>query len=80
MVVGFGALDAHGSDKQPLLVLLPGEDVFDAGADNPRATAAGRTAPAPPIPRRSNRLAKPVPHVRDAREWCQSTSLSLQNR
>jgi hypothetical protein len=31
--LGLGAFDADGADEQPHLVLLPGEDVFDAGAD-----------------------------------------------
>jgi hypothetical protein len=31
--LGLGALDADGADKQPHLVFLTGEDMFDAGAD-----------------------------------------------
>ena len=31
--LGFGALDADGADEQPHLVFLPGEHMFDAGAD-----------------------------------------------
>jgi hypothetical protein len=37
--------------------------------------AAADTAPAAPIPHRSNQLAKPVPRGHDARAWHQSTSL-----
>ncbi len=31
--LGLGALDADGADEQPHLVLLPGEDMLDTGAD-----------------------------------------------
>ena len=31
--LGFGALDADGADEQAHLILLPGEDMLDAGAD-----------------------------------------------
>lgn len=31
--LGLGAFDADGANEQPHLVLLPGEDMFDAGAD-----------------------------------------------
>lgn len=68
-------------------VASPTAGLHAAGRRSPRQSAASaicvgsrqmtvgeRTAPAPPIPRRSNCLAKPAPRGHHAREWYRSTS------